>query len=276
MTLYVVATAAGMAAAALGLSIWGLWRATVAQSAVERALRAGLTDIQTRVEEMRAAPAPVNHAAEALAGMREDVSVMFNHLAEISSGQIDVQKAIEAAISEAVENVVAQMGEHEKRAVNRNEVLRDDQEKMSDQLESAVESLARAMEDVKTALRDEIAPVLECSAALSTQIGELPAGSGAASGGTGVDADALARTAASEAVEGQAQIMRAALKAMHAALKQELETSLAQAVRSAGSPKVFNSGRIVSLFQPGTARSEPETPAAPAARVFPGAAAEPR
>ncbi|MFN3615859.1 MAG: hypothetical protein ACK4WC_15050 [Rubrimonas sp.] len=275
MTLYVVATAAGMAAAALGLSIWGLWRATVAQSAVERALRAGLTDIQTRVEEMRATP-PANPAAEALAGMREDVSVMFNHLAEISSGQIDVQKAIEAAIADAVDNVVAQMAEHEKRAVNRNEVLRDDQEKMGDQLEAAIETLVRAMDEVKAALRDEIAPVLECSAALSAQIADLPAAGAAAEARPGVDADAVARAAASEAVEGQAQIMRAALKAMHAALKQELETSLAQAVRSAGSPKVFNSGRIVSLFQTGPARADVETPAAPASRVFPGAAAEPR
>jgi hypothetical protein len=201
VSIYVIATAAGLAAAALGLALLGLWRAAVGQSAVERTLREGMESVETRVDAIRAAvDKPSAHDA-AITGLKDDVSSIFDHLAALSTGHAELQKAVERVVGEAVDDLKGQLAETDKRAIARNEVLRDDQQRVSEQVEAATDHLTTTLDSVKQAMRDEIAPVLECSAALSTQIDGLGRAGGDA--GAPMDADGLARAVA-EALDGQA------------------------------------------------------------------------
>jgi hypothetical protein len=202
VSIYVIATAAGLAAAALGLALLGLWRAALGQSAVERALREGMESVETRVDAIRAAvDKPSAHDA-AIGGLKDDVSSIFDHLAALTTGQAELQKAVERVVGDAVDDIKGQLGETDKRAIARNEVLRDDQQRVSEQVEAATDHLTSALETVKQAMRDEIAPVLECSAALSNQIDGLGRAGGDAA--APMDPDMVVRVVA-EALDGQAE-----------------------------------------------------------------------
>lgn len=263
MSLYVIATAAGLAASALGLSIWGLWRGASGHGAIERALREHAEATESRFDALRASVDAQGAQAGIVAGLRGEVATVVEHLGALAAGHVALTKSLEE-LAAASTDLKSQMVENDKRAIARNEVLRDDQQKLSEQIEAATDHLTSAIEASRRALHDEVAPVLECSAALSSQINDLPNAMGGSASATGAAApagyiDAIAQASAAAASEALAQRIDG--------LRAELLAAVAEAARvAAPQPRVFDASRVVSLANGVPAA----TPAAPAAsRVFP-------
>lgn len=250
MTLEVVAAVVGIGVAALALSLLGLWRGVVAQAAVERTLREKLTAMEQALAAAAAPPPPV-FPTETLTGIREDVSVLFNHTAALTAGQVTLQKSVDEALAPTLDEVCRQIADGDRRAIGRTETLRDEQQKLSEQIEALGAQIEAQVARLggggldRAAVNEEIAPVLECAIALSEQIAALSASVGAAAP---AGDPAAAREAAAAAFEQIAAELRSGLR-------QDIAAAVAEAARAAPqlAPRVFNTGRVVTLVAPRTA-----------------------
>lgn len=282
------AAAGGLAFASIGLSSFALWRGMRAQSSVEASLKEGLRRVE---ESVSAIPPPPKLDTGALEAVRDDVASFGSLLSGIAKGQTEMRDGLTETVTEAMgaaaAELNAQITEADRRALARNEALRDDQQKLAEALGGIGEALSHSV-------RADIAPITETALALSAQIAALggavpapaapaaaaPEGDDAdesaeAAEATGADApaapaaldEAALREALTQAVaDAVAANVAAAMETAAATLGEDVAEKLraaltaefaAQAARGdaaapARAPSIFNSGRVVTLARPST------------------------
>ncbi|SEA36776.1 hypothetical protein [Rubrimonas cliftonensis] len=271
------AAAGGLAFASIGLSSFALWRGMRAQSSVEASLREGLRRVE---ESVSAIPPPPKLDTGALEAVRDDVASFGSLLSGIAKGQTEMRDSLTETVTEAMgaaaAELNAQITEADRRALARNEALRDDQQKLAEALDGVGET-------VSNSVRADIAPITETALALSAQIAALggaapaPAPPAPATAVEAAEADVAARpetpaldeaalrealtqavadavamnvatameTAAATLGEDVAGKLRAALTAEFAA-----QAARGGAATPARAPSIFNSGRVVTLARP--------------------------
>ena len=237
MSAMVMAAAAGLAAAALGVSLWALWRGLRGQALTAQLVRDALAEIDSKLTPPPP-PEPPKDYEPMLEALREDLTAIASHVGALTAGQADLRAAVGAAAAASLNDLAQQMtermAESDKRAVGRNETLRDEQQRVIERVEAA-----------EAAIRETLAAHAVAVAAAG--------GDGAAAAAAPDDLKTIVREACAEALAG-----------LRAALAEDLRK-----VAGAGparAPSIFNSGKVVSLV------AEPKPSAAPVGDAGPAPA----
>jgi len=241
MSALLTAAAAGLAAAALGVSLWALWRGLRGQALTAQLVRDALAEIDSKLTPPPP-PEPPKDYEPMLETLREDLTAIASHVGALTAGQADLRAAVGAAAAASLNDLAQQMtermAESDKRAVARNETLRDEQQRVIERVEAA-----------EAAIRETLAAR---AVAAAGEDGAPPAD--ALDAPMADDLKAAVREACAEALAG---------------LREALATDLRKAAGGgpARAPAIFNSGKVVSLV------AEPKPGAAPAehARATPAA-----
>jgi hypothetical protein len=272
----IAAAAAGLAAAALGVALWALWRGLRAQAATMKALREGLEGVAEKIAPPPPPPEPAKDYTPELDQLREDLTAIATHVGALNAGQADLRAAVGAAaaasLNDLAQQMMERMDEADKRAIARNETIRDEQQRIIEALEAAQGAFAPPSAPPSAAMAVEAAEA-EQESAEAVQPADFDPANGSAAAvapppAAGMDPDALralVRESVIEAVtealaeklpetlaplgEDMLSALRAAAEnAAQTAAQTAAETVAQSAARPARAPSIFNSGKVVSLI----------------------------
>lgn len=142
VSLPVVLAAAALLTAlcALGAAVMA-WLAADRQARMVAELGARLSEIGDQIEmntTERAAPA----AGSEIGALRDDLAILFEHVAALTSGQLDLKKIVGAAVSRQIAPVLERFDQADERADERNSGVHRRIELVQEQLTDVADDLA--------------------------------------------------------------------------------------------------------------------------------------